>query len=108
MRRVSISMITSESNDSEWGSVLVNSNTESIKEHYVDITTEVGTLSPEPLVMAWAADRQYAMPLAVMLRSVITNLDSRRAESAPARRRCLDRLYKISHAGPRNRHEGGP
>ena len=47
--------------------------------HYVDITTEVETLGTEPLVIACAADRQYAMPLAVMLRSVITNLDSRRA-----------------------------
>ena len=36
-------------------------------------------MSPEPLVIACAADQQYALPLAVMLRSVVANLDSRRA-----------------------------
>ena len=35
-------------------------------------------MSAEPLVIACAADRQYALPLAVMLRSVVANLDSRR------------------------------
>ena len=35
------------------------------------------TVSLVPLVIACAADRQYAMPLAVMLRSVVANLDSR-------------------------------
>lgn len=36
-------------------------------------------MSLEPLVIACAADQQYALPLAVMLRSVVANLDSRRA-----------------------------
>ena len=35
-------------------------------------------MSPEPLVIACAVDRQYALPLAVMLRSVVANLDPRR------------------------------
>ena len=35
-------------------------------------------MSSEPLVVACAADRHYALPLAVMLRSVVANLDSRR------------------------------
>ena len=35
-------------------------------------------MSAEPLVVACAADRHYALPLAVMLRSVVTNLDPRR------------------------------
>ena len=36
-------------------------------------------MSAEPLVIACAADRQYALPLAVMLRSVAANLDPRRS-----------------------------
>jgi len=35
-------------------------------------------MSIEPLVIACAADRQYALPLAVMLSSVVANLDSQR------------------------------
>lgn len=35
----------------------------------------------EPLVIACAADHQYALPLAVMLRSTVTNLDPRRPVS---------------------------
>jgi lipopolysaccharide biosynthesis glycosyltransferase len=36
-------------------------------------------VTAEPLVIACAADRHYALPLAVMLRSVVANLDARRA-----------------------------
>ena len=42
------------------------------------MTVEGGTVTTQPVLIACAADRWYAMPLAVMLRSVIDNLDSRR------------------------------
>ena len=38
-------------------------------------------MGTEPLVIACAADRQYAMPLAVMLRSTVANLDPERSLS---------------------------
>ena len=41
-------------------------------------TLNVDPVSIEPLVIACAADRQYAMPLAVMLRSTVANLDPQR------------------------------
>ena len=38
---------------------------------------EVAVVSPEPIVVGCAADRHYALPLAVMLRSTADNLDPR-------------------------------
>jgi lipopolysaccharide biosynthesis glycosyltransferase len=40
---------------------------------------EVAAVGIEPLIIACAADRQYALPLAVMLRSTATNLAAQRA-----------------------------